>query len=239
MLCEPPPPWVCIRGVAHRPYVWPKQVGVEHWCSIPVRFLSGDTWQRETVAAIVTGPGGWNRVCGAQFVISNRVDAPVRVTFEPGSSWSQPGSYGVHGPFEMPTLNLGWIRPDMSERELRRVTLHEFGHALALVHEHQHPGVCIPWNRETIYAHYRRTNGWPPEMVDAQVLAVIDAEIAVATQYDPLSIMSYPIEPEVVTDPAWAHERAYVLSAGDVAMVQALYGPAPAQPGAFLPIAKG
>ncbi|MGL4649939.1 MAG: hypothetical protein ACRC1H_11065 [Caldilineaceae bacterium] len=227
LLCTAPPAWTRVRGVAHKSYIWAKQPYVKHWCDIDVRFMGGDDWQRETVRAIVTGPHGWNAVCGAQFVFGDLYTAPVRVSFEPGASWSHPGNYGVNGPFELPTLNLGWIRPDFSERELFRVTTHEFGHALAMMHEHQHPGAGIPWNRPAIYAIYRRSNGWPPDVVESQVLQVIDAEVAVATAYDPLSIMGYPIDEAMVLDPAWAHERAFALSAGDIAAAQALYGPSP------------
>jgi hypothetical protein len=228
-----------------------------HWCDIPVRFVDGTEWQRQAVCEIATGPGSWNSVCGAQFVFGDLHTAPVRIAFEPGASWSHPGNYGVGGPFELPTLNLGWIRPDMSRRELQRVVWHELGHALALMHEHQHPAAAIPWNRPALYAIYRRSNNWPPEVVESQVLQPLAAEVAVATPYDPASIMGYPIEPEMVLDPAWAHPRAYVLSAGDIAMAQGLYGPAPVvevveppvqppqppvdgpQGHAFLPIAKG
>jgi hypothetical protein len=254
-LCTPPPAWTRTRSVAHKSYLWAKDPNVAHWCDIHVRFLGGDDWQRQTVTEIATGPGSWNSVCGAQFVFGDRYSAPVRVSFEPGASWSHPGNYGVNGPFELPTLNLGWIRPDVSRRELQRVVWHELGHALALQHEHQHPTAAIPWNRPALYAIYRRSNGWTPEMVESQVLQPIDAEVAVATDYDPASIMGYPIEPEMVLDPAWAHGRAYWLSTGDIKGAQALYGlppggtvivPPPVEPPAiapethaFLPIAKG
>ena len=36
-------------------------------------------------------------------------------------------------------MNYGWIDADSPEEELRSVVLHEFGHALGLIHEHQNP----------------------------------------------------------------------------------------------------
>lgn len=225
-LCVPPPAWTRTRGVAHKGYLWPKQPGLAHWCNIGVRFLGGSEWQRMQVIETVTGYGGWNRASGAQFVFGDAGAAPVRVTFEPGASWSHPGTYGRNGPFDVPTLNLGWVTWEVSEKERRRVILHECGHALGLMHTHEQPGVPIPWNREAVYAWYRKYQGWGPDLVDSQVLTPMDAELAVTNAYGP-SIMHYGIPAELLTDPAWAMARVMTLTAGDVELVQTLYGPPP------------
>lgn len=42
-----------------------------------------------------------------------------------------------------PTMNLGWIADDvMLEDSERGVILHEFGHVLGLMHEHQNPAMA-------------------------------------------------------------------------------------------------
>lgn len=210
-------------GLANRFYVWPKELGAPAgvWRRIGVRFLNGSAWQHEQVIEVLQGALGWNAVCGAQFVFGDDACAPVRVTFDAGSSWSQPGTYGRYGPFDRATLNLGWLLPSVAAGERRRIVLHEFGHALALEHEHSHPGVVIPWNRPAVYAYYLRTNGWPPAVVEAQVLAPLAQEIALTGAYDAQSIMGYQIPAEFVTDASWAHAGVATLSAGDVRFVQA------------------
>lgn len=68
--------------------------------------------------------------------------ADIRVSFNPKT-----GSYSAIGiaakdPSRdgQATLNLGWIKEGAEfTNENRGVTLHEFGHALGLLHEHQSP----------------------------------------------------------------------------------------------------
>ena len=49
-------------------------------------------------------------------------------------------------------MNYGWLTPDSDDDELRRVVLHEFGHALGLIHEHQNPEGGIEWNEPAVKA---------------------------------------------------------------------------------------
>jgi len=240
ILCGPPPLWVRHeqrRAVAHKAYLWARDhsapAGV--WCFVDVSFLGGEDWQQLRVAQIVTGAGGWNRACGVQFRFGDNQRAPVRIAFERGGSWSHPGNYGVNGPYNQPTMNFGWLFEGTAEREWRRVVLHEFGHALALQHTHEQPGVPIPWDYPKVYEYFWRTNRWGREMVDGQVLTPLASEVAITSPYGP-SIMSYRIPAEILTDPAWATEQVVELTAGDVGIAQMLYGPPPALPDTLLPI---
>jgi len=230
VICTPAPGSAQAAGVALRPALWvARRVGV--------RFLGGETWQRVTVAFTVRA--GWNQASALQFVFDDAPDAPVRVTFEPGTSWCMPGSAALGAPPHRPTMNLGFTQ-QTSVRETTRLILHEFGHALGLMHEHQHPGVLIPWDLPALYAHYARVSGWTPEMVDAQVVRPLAAEVAACTAYDAQSIMAYALPAELLTDASWAHAGNAELSAGDRATVEELYGPLPAGEAArmFLPIVR-
>lgn len=229
-LCTAPPAWTRARGVADGDAVWPREewapAGVFRY--VDVAFVGGTEWQRAQVISLVDGWMGWNRTCGVQFRFNQSITAPVRVAFDPGSSWSYIGVRCMNAAPEAPTMNFGWVEPHVSAPQIQRVVLHEFGHALGLMHEHQHPGVAIPWNRPVLYEHYRRTNGWSPQDVETQVIAPVLAETAVLGAYDAESIMGYVIPPELVTEPGWSRGFTYVISAGDKALAQRLYGPAPA-----------
>lgn len=53
-------------------------------------------------------------------------------------------------------MNYGWLYPDTPDQEYSRVVLHEFGHALGAIHEHQHPEAAIPWDKPKVYEYYAR-----------------------------------------------------------------------------------
>ncbi|WP_437321271.1 matrixin family metalloprotease [Sorangium sp. So ce385] len=36
-------------------------------------------------------------------------------------------------------MNFGWLTLESTQADVESVVLHEFGHALGLIHEHQHP----------------------------------------------------------------------------------------------------
>lgn len=47
-------------------------------------------------------------------------------------------------------MNFGWPTDVSSASEIQRVVLHEFGQALGLEHEHQHPVGGVTWKREVV-----------------------------------------------------------------------------------------
>ena len=67
--------------------------------------------------------------------------AEIRIAFRQGNgSWSHLGTFCRQiTDDDEPTMNYGWLTPDSDDVELRSVVLHEFGHALGLIHEHQNP----------------------------------------------------------------------------------------------------
>lgn len=71
--------------------------------------------------------------------------AEIKIAFDPTGSWSTVGRDALWVPFDYATMNYGWL-DDASSEEYSRVVLHEFGHALGFIHEHQSPAAGIPWN---------------------------------------------------------------------------------------------
>jgi hypothetical protein len=94
-------------------------------------------------------------------------------------------------------MNFGWLTPATQESEYERVVLHEFGHALGLLHEHQNPAGSIPWNVEAVYSYYRETQGWDQQKTYNNVIRKYNEEETNHTRYDSRSIMEYPIPEEL------------------------------------------
>ena len=68
-------------------------------------------------------------------------------------------------------MNYGWLTPTSDDDELRRVVLHEFGHALGLIHEHQNPEGGIQWNEPAVKADLSGPpNNWDDETIRHNVL---------------------------------------------------------------------
>jgi hypothetical protein len=196
-----------------------------------VVFMDGspNVWRR--VERNIAGPGGWNRACGFQFVFDQRHDAEIRVTFATGASWSYEGAYALGVPPDQPTMQLGWLKESTPDAEVRRVALHEFGHALGFIHEMQSPEAQIPWDREAVYAYYLASHGWDRATVDAQVLTPTAPEVVEAGIYDACSIMHYHIPPEFVLD-RMARGGYGELTPMDIEGARNFYGPPPPLPDA-------
>lgn len=81
----------------------------------------------------------WTKYANIGFKFVTEGEADIRVTFKAGKGFY---SYiGTDAKFfkDKETMNLGWFDGKTSDKEFRRTTIHEFGHALGLNHEHQHP----------------------------------------------------------------------------------------------------
>jgi hypothetical protein len=66
-------------------------------------------------------------------------DAEIRISFQQSGSWSAVGTDALveeYFPKTEPTMNFGWLKPGLAEEEYLGVVLHEFGHALGMIHEH-------------------------------------------------------------------------------------------------------
>jgi len=165
-----------------------------------VKFVGGNNFVREKVAFYAKK---WHDVVSVRF---NFVPdtfaglAHIRVSFVPGGSHSYMGRDALGIPQNQSTMNFGWFGNSTPDEEFRRTTLHEFGHALGCIHEHQHPLSAIPWNVPAVRQYYLAQMGWPAWKTDQQVIQTADRTICQYGLYDRSSIMHYPIDPLLVTD---------------------------------------
>jgi serralysin len=174
------------------------------WASgsiITVSFLDGDPGVQQRVQAVAEE---WTTPALANLTLDFRKNAPdamIRISFQHDGSWSTIGTTCRQVPKGQATMNYGWLTPESTDDELRRVVLHEFGHALGLIHEHQNPAGGIKWNKEAVYRELSGPpNNWSREVIDHNMFEPYERAETNFTELDPQSIMMYPFPARWTTD---------------------------------------
>ncbi len=185
--------------------------------TIKVLFLNGSTTLQNRVFAAAEE---WEKHANINFVKVTSGTAEVRINFGAGGYWSYIGKDLVYVSAAQPTMNLQFT-DNVSETELKRVTVHEFGHTLGLRHEQQQPLANIPWNTTAVYAYYAQM-GWSQQMVNDNVLNKNTAESSQHTDFDASSIMQYPV-PASLTTNGYSIGWNTVLSATDKEFIGKAY----------------
>lgn len=164
--------------------------------TLRVRFLNGSTSLQDKVFAYAEE---WENYANINFVRVTSGTSDIRVLFSTDGNYSYLGRDNLGISQNSKTMNLDFTNTTSNDI-IRRTSLHEFGHALGLNHEHQSPLATIPWNKPAVYDYYLRTGNWSKEKVDAQVLNKETWESSQHTSYDPKSIMQYPVLAALTTD---------------------------------------
>ncbi|MFC1836498.1 M12 family metallopeptidase [Thermodesulfobacteriota bacterium] len=164
----------------------------------------------------------WTEYANIKWAFGDHPRSDIRISFrEGGGHWSYIGTDSLSVPPGEPTMNLD-LGSGASEVDIRSVTLHEFGHALGCIHEHQNPEGGIPWNVDAVFEYYRRTQGWSDREIEENILDKYSSDQINASEYDPLSIMHYPI-PNWLTQGDFEVDWNRALSTGDKAFIGGEY----------------
>ena len=164
--------------------------------TLRIHFFGGDPVVREKVKHYASA---WLPYVNIKFAFVEDPTAEIRVAFMPdGSSWSALGTDGLNKRyFPKETMNFGWLTSTTEDEEYSRVVIHEFGHALGCIHEHQNPAGGIPWNKDAVYRYYFDTQGWSEGIVDQNIFRKWDRDQTQYSEFDEESIMLYPIPKEL------------------------------------------
>lgn len=163
--------------------------------TITISFLDGSAKQKAQVKKMAAK---WKPFIDLKLSFITSKKGMIRISFvsDPGS-WSYIGTECLSIAVNKPTMNFGWLKDNTADAEWERVVVHEFGHALGCIHEHQNPAGGINWNKPAVYNYYQGPpNNWTKAEVDSNLFQTYAVSKTQFTKLDPNSIMMYPIPKE-------------------------------------------
>jgi len=195
------------------------------------RFLDGSDVQHRRVEVKARL---WEQYANISFMFGIDPDAEIRISFSEEGSWSAVGTdclITAAFPSYQPTMNFGWLKDDTDDDEYERVVVHEFGHALGAIHEHQQPHAELKWNKPEVYRVYSGgPNFWSRSEIEHNIFDRYSAQQTNSTEFDPDSIMLYAFPDTLFLDGHGTHSNTH-LSERDEAFISEMYPkPSPGRP---------
>ena len=162
--------------------------------TLGIFFMDGSATQKARVKEQAVK---WGAFANIKFdFAASKANAQIRISFvADDGSWSYIGTDCLGIDKTEPTMNFGWLKDDTDATEYERVVVHEFGHALGAIHEHQNPKGGIKWNLPAVYSYFAGPpNNWSKEETDTNVVGKYSVDQLNASKFDPDSIMLYQFD---------------------------------------------
>lgn len=200
------------RGVADTANIWPQH------STIKISFI-GMTKEQE--AFTKENINKWAPHVNLKFEFTDKPDGDIRIAVDSGSgpSWSDVGMAAKRTPLNEPTMLINFSMGEGTGTAT--VIQHEFGHALGLKHEHQHPDNELNFNHERVYQDHEK-GGRSRAATHNSVIRKYDRSKVTTSDYDQQSIMHYPFSRKYLNGGKEVYENVE-LSAGDIKFVRSLY----------------
>ncbi|MFB3304438.1 M12 family metallopeptidase [Pseudomonas sp. AMR01] len=209
------------RGVAETGKLWPQR------STLTIAFMEMSKKDEDFIIKTIKK---WAPYINLTLAFGPGPGADIKISGSPTieGDWSACGTDALLAKKDEPTMHIDLRHK--TEEILERTVLHEFGHALGLLHEHQHPDRTLDFNVPAVYRTYGSHVGWPKEQTHGQVLKKADPKDVITSAYDPDSIMHYDLPAFLL----WQQSRApinYELSHNDKTFIRSIYpGHSPGQP---------
>lgn len=162
----------------------------KYWANgatLRVRFLEGTPSSIQTAKSAFQE---WGKYANLHFEFTDVGPSEIKIAFKPSEgSWSYLGTDALGVPQDKPTANIAQVD--------RRTALHEFGHALGLIEEHQNPTANIQWNLPVLV---RQLGGpptyWTKSFIGKQLLSKVPSDkLGEYRSFDPDSVMNTQFDP--------------------------------------------
>ena len=210
------------RGMAIENKTWPQHSTVK---------ISLSTMTQEQELLVKKTINEWSPHTNLHFKFIKSNDGDIRIAGDNIGlgSWSVFGTDAHQCDRSEPTMAIDFTNPDETARA---DVLHEFGHALGLLHEHQHPARSLDIDEQATYEHFASKN-FTSDEVDRQILGQFDPAEVKTSEYDKDSIMHYPFAASLFNG---GDEISFPteLSGGDKKFMKSLYPPDESPAGKFL-----
>ncbi|XZF14081.1 M12 family metallopeptidase [Chitinophagaceae bacterium MMS25-I14] len=203
--------------------------------------LLGSPWRKRTITVIFTDGDSivqarvrttalkWEKYANIKFNFAASAAKPdISVSFQRGKGTNS--RIGKYSAGFRPSMYFDDLNPDDDDYYYDYYVLHEFGHALGLMHEHQSPNSNVVWNVSALEKYCAAFNPpWSPTMVREQIIDQFARSQVLASDFDPTSIMMYSFPSNLVESgnvPAYGNSA---ISTTDSIHIRRLY-PFPATP---------
>ena len=169
----------------------------------------------------------WSKVCKMKFRRTrNPADSQIRVNFLPRQGHSSfvgrqnldPQLRNRH------TMNLDMNLSTINKAYEQGVILHEFGHAIGMLHEHQSPTSTLRFgSMARLLAHFGPLGLNTEKLIRDNILTRYGRGIERFSEFDPLSIMTYSIPDSVMAPGSRGIHHNLELSALDKKFANEVY----------------
>lgn len=173
-----------------------------------IKFMNGSVAMQQQVEGFMKD---WDPHINVRLIFTDDPNSEIRVNILDSAANSAVGTLALGiKDVSKPTMRLG-LTAASPVNLIKRRAHHELGHALGCVHEHQSPAFPYQWDpgklKTWVINDFKSST--PPRTLPADLdgylktnyLEKYNHTISNSTEFDPLSVMLYPVDPNLLQKP--------------------------------------